>query len=428
MVEKRYRSPVTLHVGNGRHFHINPEIDRMIGSLSKAILDECFRSQKAAFTSVEWNKMVKSEFGSVLVNSDGEVIVDRDSGEVLESVIEKLEARIENIQGQDYVFGCHFCNVLHLEPFSIGPVRFESRHSWLQKAYDKGSVSKISFSRITRAWGGERLRKRKLSMDQMREGEIIDTIGSCEFVCNVTLGPFGAEAGLQKAATAARLAMTAVALAWERPSSVLQVMTLTFDGEPYRRRNLVFAPSGGFGYRTSWSHLSGGVTWLEEKEWVDLLAAWNAVFSCTGEVITYVTHGRVAVSRSRLLNVLFQALLWFHEGCREQSDAMAIVKYCAAMEALACGRRKGGILNLVKSRLVIKDEIKFQKDLARIYNTGRSRTVHGTSDKLGEDWSEDRQLTEGLARLCLVSCLERASECPQLNDPKRLSEPRQGTA
>lgn len=231
MVEKRYRSPVTLHVGNGRHFHINPEIDRMIGSLSKAILDECFRSQKAAFTSVEWNKMVKSEFGSVLVNSDGEVIVDRDSGEVLESVIEKLEARIENIQGQDYVFGCHFCNVLHLEPFSIGPVRFESRHSWLQKAYDKGSVSKISFSRITRAWGGERLRKRKLSMDQMREGEIIDTIGSCEFVCNVTLGPFGAEAGLQKAATAARLAMTAVALAWERPSSVLQVMTLTFDGD-----------------------------------------------------------------------------------------------------------------------------------------------------------------------------------------------------
>lgn len=122
------------------------------------------------------------------------------------------------------------------------------------------------WNKMARAWRGERLRKRKASKDEIRESEILDTLGSCEFVCSVTVGPVGTEAGLQKAATAARLATTAVAIAWERPSSVLDVMTLTFDQEPHRRRNLVFFPNGGFGYRTSWSHLSGGVTWLPEQE------------------------------------------------------------------------------------------------------------------------------------------------------------------
>lgn len=222
--------------------------------------------------------------------------------------------------------------------------------------------------------------------------------------------------------------MTSVALAWEKPSSILDVMTLVFDREAHRKTNLVFFPNGRFGYRSSWSHLRGGVTWMPRDEWVELLAEWNPFFRCVGEVITYVTHGRDAVSRPEILNVLYQALLWFHEGCREQSDAMAIVKFCAAMEALACGRKKRGIENLIRSRLVIKDEAKFQTDLTRLYGAGRSRTVHGTSDKLGEDWSENRQLAEGLARLCLVSCLERASECSELNDPERLSEPRQRTA
>ena len=218
--------------------------------------------------------------------------------------------------------------------------------------------------------------------------------------------------------------MTSIALAWEKPSSVLDVMTLVFDQEPHRKRNLVYYPNGRFGYRSSWSHPPGGVTWLPENEWAELLAEFNTIFDSVGEVITHVTHGCDTASRSELLNTLFQALLWFHEGCREQADAMAIVKYCAAMEALACGRGKGGILNLVRTRLVIKDEVKFSKDLERIYGDGRSRTVHGTSDKLGQDWSEDRQLAEGLARLCLVSCLERVSECPQLDDPERLSDPR----
>ena len=235
----------------------------------------------------------------------------------------------------------------------MGPVLFEPRLVWLERMHSDENISKISSSRIARAWQGKRLRKRRDSKDRLREEGILETVGACDFVCSVSVANTGPEAGLQKALMAARLATTAISLAWEMPSSVLDVMNLTFDREPHRQTNLVLSPKNPFGYRTSWSHIPGGITWQTREEWENLVTEFETIFDCTGEVITYATSGQDAVSRPQLLNVLFQALLWFHEGCREQVDSMAIVKFCAAMEALSCGRRKGGILNLVSLRLEV---------------------------------------------------------------------------
>ena len=423
VVQKRYSFPVTLNVGNGRQIYITPEIDAKISSLSKSVMNGFFESHKSDFTNSEWRRMVKRAFGEAIVHHDDEAVTEKGAGTVLETTRTKLRGWINSIQEREYVFGCDFCDVSDpLKPLSIGSVLFEPRLTWLEKMYYSGNLSKISLSRIASTWQGNRLRKRKDSEDQLREEEILDTIGECAFVCSVAVAPAGAEAGRQKALMGARVAMAAIALAWEKPSSVLDVMGLAFDREPHLRRNLVLLPNAHFGHQMSWSYLPGGVTWMQREEWDNLVKEFATIFDCAGEVVNYVTLSRDAVSRPELLNVLFQALLWFHEGCREQVDSMAIVKFCAAMEALSCGRKKRGIVNLVRSRLVIKDEDQFGKDLDRIYGDGRSRTVHGTSDKLGHDWSDDRQVAEGLARLCLLSCLQRASECPQLRDPKEFSD------
>ena len=421
VLEKRYSFPVTLNVGNGRRIYITPEIDAMINSLSKCIFDECFESRKADFTNPEWSRMVKRAFGEALVDHDDERVVEKDAGEVLAATTEKLRGLVNDLQERNYIFGCHLCNISDLKPLPMGPVLLEPRLVWLERMHTDENISKISLSRIARAWQGKRLRKRRDSEDWLTEEGILATVGACEFVCSVSIAKTGPEAGLQKALIAARLATTAISLAWEMPSSALDAMSLTFDREPHRQTNLVLFPNNRFDYRTSWAQVSGGITELTRKEWENLVTEFEPIFNCTGEVITYVTSGQDAVSRPQLLNVLFQALLWFHEACREQVDLMAIVKFCAAMEALSCGLGKGGILNLVGSRLVVKDENRFRKDLDRIYGEGRSRTVHGTSDSLGHDWSECRQLSERLARLCLQSCLERAFENPQMEDPQRLS-------
>jgi hypothetical protein len=53
----------------------------------------------------------------------------------------------------------------------------------------------------------------------------------------------------------------------------------------------------------------------------------------------------------------------------------------------------------------------------QIYSDGRSRTIHGTNEKLGHDWSVTRALAEYFARYCVVSCMDSAGKNASANDP-----------
>ena len=201
----------------------------MLTSLSKTFMDEFFVPQKSEFTNSEWNQMVKGALGAALVNHTHESGAAADAEAILSVVQNTIRERIRDIQEHEYAFGCHFCNIPDFEPLSIGPVCFEPRHAWLARVHGRSCISNLSRSRIERAWQGKRLRKRKPSGDAICESNTLDTIGKVDFVCSGTVGPMGEEAGLQKALTAARLATTAIALAWDRPSSTLEAMTITFD-------------------------------------------------------------------------------------------------------------------------------------------------------------------------------------------------------
>ena len=415
--ENRYPFPILLDVGDGKQIYITPEINEMLASFSRVVMNVFFQSHKSNFTDSEWDRMVKRAFGAAFVNQTDDLNIEKDAGVILKLVKERLDGWIGDIQEREYVFGCHLCNISDFEPLSIGPVRFEPRLVWLQSMRRDGNISKTSLSRIERVLQGEKLRKRKASEDEACERRILNTIGKCDFVCSVTVSMTGEEAGLQKALTAARLATTVISLAWERPSSALSSIALTFDREPYRQQNLVVIPGRACGWQSTWSYLPGGVTWLREEQWAELRTDFDNLFHCAGEVITYVTHGQDHVSRPKILNALSQAILWFHEGCREQVDAMAIVRFWTAMEALSCGKNEKGILELIKAHLDVKDEHKLHNDIKKIYR-GRSRTVHGANDKLGYDWSDSRNYVENLARLCLISCLQWAAEYHEVDDPK----------
>jgi hypothetical protein len=55
-----------------------------------------------------------------------------------------------------------------------------------------------------------------------------------------------------------------------------------------------------------------------------------------------------------------------------------------------------------------------------IYSDGRSRTIHGTNEKLGYDWSVTRGLAEYFARYCLMSCMDWAGNNCAADDPLQL--------
>ena len=409
-------------MGDGQAIYITPEINRMLALFSKAVMDVFFDSQKSEFTDSEWDQMVKRAFGTALVDCREENRLEEDATAILTAVRKTVEDRICDVQPREYAFGCHLSKIPDLEPLSIGTVRFEPRRAWLARMHGSGCASDITRSRIERAWEGKHLRKRRPSEDASRESAILGTIGESHFVCSIAVGPMGAEAGLQKALIAARLATTTLALAWVRPSSTLDFMTLTYDRQPHLRRYVGSSTGGSFGWGSSWSYLPGGERSLEAEDWGSLRSDLCKLFDSAGETVRYVTHGPNKVSRPEMTKALFQALLWFHEGCREDVDSMAIVKFCSSMEALACGKKSKGILDLMKARLRVRDEDKLRKDLKRLYETGRSQTVHGTNYRLGHDWSDSRSLSEELARICLISCLHWAAEHQQANDPRLLSQ------
>ena len=421
--EGKYRFPAWLSVGNGEQIHITPEINRMLMRFSKFLMTVFYQAQQSEFTDSEWNLLVKREFGLCF----RKYFLDKGAGAEPETFIEDLRRRISKhireTRLREYVFGCHFCSNPKLAPLSIGPVRFEPKLKWLARFHRADGISDVARARIERAWDGKRLRPRKPSDDESTERQILKTTNNCDFVCTVEVGRVGEEAARQKALIAARLATTAVSLAWVEPTWALRYLTLTYDRQPHHRENLVTFSGTTVGWYSSSSFLPGGITSLDVAQWETLRSDFAEIHACAGEAIRYLTHGKQAVSRPNVMETLFQSLLWFHEACRDELDAMAIVKYCSAMEALACGGKEKRIVKLAKARLHIRDETQFVKDVRRLYRKGRSRTVHGTNDRLGHDWSHSRGLAERIARACLISCLELAADPFDSDDPQIFLQP-----
>ena len=416
--EGKYRFPVWLSVGNGEQIHITPEINRMLTRFSKSLMTVFFQALQSEFTHSEWNSLTKREFGLCFRKYFLEEGADTEPETFIEDLRQRISTLICDIRVREYVFGCHFCSNSEFAPLSIGPVRFEPKLAWLARFHRAGGISDVARARIERAWDGKRLRPRKPSEDESTERHILKTTNNCDFVCTVAVERMGDEAGKQKALIAARLATTAVSLAWEEPTWALRYMTLTYDRQPHHRENLVTLSSTTVGWHSSWSFIPGGITSLDVAQWETLRSDFAEIHACAGEAIRYLTHGRDAVSRPKVMEALFQSLLWFHEGCRDELDTMAIVKFCSAMEALACGGNEKRILKLAKARLRIRDETQFVKDVKKLYRRGRSRTVHGTNDRLGHDWSHSKDLAEHLARACLISCLELVAESQGSDDPQ----------
>lgn len=95
---------------------------------------------------------------------------------------------------------------------------------------------------------------------------------------------------------------------------------------------------------------------------------------------------------------------------------------------MASGGESNGILKLILARLGKKPNDKFLKNgkttkevVDLIYSKGRIHAIHGNSDKMGHDWIQTRHLSEIVARLCLVMCLDYLSKNSE-DSPKMLMQ------
>ena len=419
--------PRLIDAGNGGSIAVSQKIDAEISEIAKALL-QLDPSLKRKSTVNEWKASVRRYFGPALA----EVDLAGNHRENAESVFSKIQSGLkDHVLGygdREFCFGCTMLRDTPIETLCIGPVRIEQRSDWLTRKCAEGAVSKVTYRRLQESWSGKVLRKRKPSYDSEHETGILESIGVAPFVCAVRTEGLAPEAAKERALIVARLALTSIAMIWSRPSRILEGMNLLHDRRVYLQRVLVFRPGKVVLPGVNLSHPLGG-PWLPEGELEKEIAQRESYFAIVGDVLTFLLDENGNAVRPKMMNTISQSLLWFHEAVREQVTLMAIVKYSAALDALACGGKTNGIRRLINARLGIPDDQPIRSGgptlrnaVTQIYSYGRSRTIHGTSEKLGRDWSETKSLAEEFSRLCLLACIDWTASHPDSDDPTMLTK------
>lgn len=413
-----FRLPRLIPAGNGGTIEITKVIDDLITLLARELKMKRPTLTRSIKDS-EWRNWVRTTIGPLLAGASLRASAAKQASPLLKKLDDTLNGIVANLNPLEYAFGATLFSNFDITPFPIGPAIFEPRLTWLDRKAADGDVSPVSQRRIKRIWGGSRVGPRKNGRDKLREGDILKAIGSCGYVCTVKLSSaFAIEAGLETALTAARLALTCAALTFETPSETLRGFNLNYDGPIHTQSALMFAPGKIILSGSRLSRRPAG-PFIRAKDWQAELTRMADAFTTCGEVLNNLVDPARSTSRPELLEALLQALMWFEKGCREVGDLMATVGFAASLDALGKGTKTNGILTVLEARLGIKrtDTINpqgptFQSVLETIYGEGRSRTIHGTSQKIGYDWASTRGTAEQLSRYALLACLDYVALTP----------------
>ncbi|WP_156384064.1 hypothetical protein [Methylobacterium sp. Leaf456] len=407
----------------GQTIQINKKTDDLITSLAH----EMKRSRLELGRGVkndEWRQWVRSAIGPLLAKTSLKINPSTSAPIVLSDLEAVLKELIDNLVPREYAFGVRLFGNHDVQAFSFGPAMFEPREDWLDRKAKAGDISAISQRRVKQIWSGKKLAARKHNIDQMREQDIIKSIGTAPYICTVQLkAGFASDAGLETALATARLALACVSLAFEKSSRALSGFGLHYDGPIHLQKVLTFIPGNIILSGSRFNRLPFGPK-ISDADWKAELTNLSLPYASCSDVLDYFTDSTSNKPQNLVLNALLQSLLWFERGCREGNDLVAIINLTASLDALAKGDREGGIVRILDARLGFKPSAiatargqTFQALVKEFYTQGRSRGIHGTSDRVGYDWSDRRATVEFLARNALLECLDYAAKNPGMTAP-----------
>jgi Apea-like HEPN len=328
---------------------------------------------------------------------------------------EKIEIATNELNcSRTYLFGAWVIQGDAVSSIELGPVHFLLRERWIQEAVKAGLITEAQSARILKRWREKpaKAHNKKYTKSRSRENDIIDTIGPCPWACKITVVGHSDERSQEKAIIAARIALAAISLSWDRQTSTSRETGLLFDLGPYRTRTIVAYAGDQIVKSLRQSVLRLG-WFLHATDGPAFTASSGKRLETVGRALnTFIAvepHGK----NQKLEAILCRALMWFGEACREPLDFLSIVKFAATLDTLAKGTHADGISDLIKKRFPIKDlDAPFLTDgtsakhlVEQIYDTGRSRIVHGSRPSLVEDFDQLRARAEMLARFTLRACI-----------------------
>ena len=413
-----------IYAGSGGSIVTNEEIETEIRNVADWMLEQR-PNARDKHSHKEWRSKTREAFGPALAQLDFSRTPRENARELKVNIEATLDQYSAGHNSRGRSIGCRLFSEPVEKPFSIGPVVFETKSRWLDQALKNSDITITNHRRLTRAFRGEKLRKRKPSLDSIQEESINGVLCNAQMVCTVTTEGMAQELGEERTILAARLALTSIALIWREPSRMLESFGLSTDHSIRFVRLIPVAPGPRM---LAGSKLIGrpfGMR-ISQNEWSSILEDEQQYFKLYGKMIYCWTSPEYEAQACSLIRGLSRALFWFWKGCTEESDLMSIIAFTASLESLTGGGQSSAIKKLIKVRLG-KDEddeivsgrtVKYL--VKRIYNVGRSQTLHGTNEDFLHDWSEWRAISESLTRACIVSSMERCQQHSAETDIKSL--------
>ncbi|WP_150126857.1 hypothetical protein [Sphingomonas panacis] len=420
--------PSWISAGDGKSLIVNREIGKLIADLANGLYAKKPMLSNS-ISAKDWLSLVTRVVGPILAAIDLENPIQMAANKALAELNKELDDTDWNFHKRTFLFGCSFIQRHEIPPFTVGPVTIRRRETWLDHFLEQGRITPVTHRRLKARWSGKKLRPRKRSPERFAEEDIIEAVGEAPFICSVeTDGLFG-EVAKEKALLAARLTLLGVALMWASPRKALEDINLVYDGPPYRQVYNFYQERSDMLGGSRWVNSLYGISLFKEA-WEPLIAKHSDWWTILSETIRFLLGHPDRTSRPKLMNSFAHALIWFHEACREPMPIIAITKFMSCLDALACGRMASGITALVSRQIGVEpdapireDGPSFKKAIDDLYSQGRSRLLHGNSDRLGHDWEDQRGLAETLARLCLIACFHWAVEHPTCSDPRQMALP-----
>lgn len=312
---------------------------------------------------------------------------------------EELTSRVDTYLDASFVdvhfyFPCRVLDNASIGPIDVGAVQFLPLLDWLDQVDRRAAPKVLPWTAPLRSFLSTpftSMPERNLALEQLPEAAAskIRMLSGCQWVASVGLKAANAARARDRAATAVRLAIDVLGLLMNRTGA----SGLRGPGDELRSKETcdLFQTEKG-DVLENWSMdlpNAGGSRRISEQYLEDTanLRSW------AGKAITVVIEPSSALGAKEptIAQRLCDAIFWFGEARRDRTEFMALVRYGMALDVLAKGSKKKGIITLIENLAELKGNDKVMGDtsleklISQIYDEGRSQFGHGGRAALIQD-------------------------------------------
>lgn len=407
--------PAIIITPSGREILFDSEMLKEAADLADTLREDDITIKQSA-GSGEWRDQVRQDVAYALDLIDPNADLDL----VASHIIDQLKSSPKRSKGKiEFCFGCSLFKGAIPKQLRIGPVLFETREDWLERKYNEGAIPETTRRCVLDAWTALPPHERDSSQESRLNETVLGLSRDVAFICSVTTNGMAYQFARQRAQTTARLALVAIALLWERTSDALNEMNLVDDRVARILHELAFE-DGQIRRMGCRKNIVPGGQHLAQNEWENIQSEKKGYFQFIGEILNSIVDVVTAPRRPQTAHVLTHALLWFHQGCREDLSAIAVANFASALDCLSMGDGREGIKQLIKYQLGLEKDQKIWKRknqtveqaVDEIYDHVRNGIIHGRihegkkpDSKPFDDWEDVRDRAESLTRHALLRCI-----------------------